>query len=89
MICCSTQPRKGTFSYDINHFFTGTVVIMAIPLFEEVQRFTLRLPNSANFAFYFPWFLHAYLLILAIGKIILYLLSLAIGVGLNVYLCKY
>ena len=41
---------------------------MAIPLFEEVQRFTLQLPNSANFAFYFPWFLHFYLLILAIGK---------------------
>ena len=70
-------------------FFSGTVVIMAIPLFEEVQRFTLRLPNSANFAFYFPWFLHAYLLILAIGKIILYLLVLAVDVCHNVYLCKY
>ena len=49
-------------------FLSGTVVIMAIPLFEEVQRFTLQLPNSANFAFYFPWFLHFYLLILAVGK---------------------
>ena len=49
-------------------FFTGTIVIMAIPLFEEIERFSLQLPNSANFAFYFPWFLHFYLLLLAIGK---------------------
>ena len=47
---------------------TGTVGIMAIPLYEETQMFSLRLPNSANMAFYFPYLLHVYLIGLLLGK---------------------
>ncbi|WAQ97824.1 HACD3-like protein, partial [Mya arenaria] len=52
--------------YPLGILFEATVVIMSIPLFEESGVFSMQLPNSANLAFYFPWFLHLYLLILAI-----------------------
>ncbi|XP_045156278.2 very-long-chain (3R)-3-hydroxyacyl-CoA dehydratase 3-like [Mercenaria mercenaria] len=55
--------------YPLGILFEGTIVIMSIPLFEESGKFSLQLPNSANFAFYFPWFLHLYLLILGLGGI--------------------
>jgi hypothetical protein len=41
---------------------------MAMPLFEETGFYSLSLPNSVNFAFYFPYLLTAYPLILAGGK---------------------
>lgn len=55
--------------YPLGILFEGTIVIMSIPLFEESGVFSLQLPNSANFAFYFPWFLHVYLLLLGLGGI--------------------
>ncbi|KAL4227985.1 hypothetical protein ACF0H5_013423 [Mactra antiquata] len=55
--------------YPLGFLFEGTVVLMSIPLFVESGAFSLQLPNSANFAFYFPWFLNAYLVIIAMGGI--------------------
>ncbi|KAH3831120.1 hypothetical protein DPMN_104382 [Dreissena polymorpha] len=55
--------------YPLGILFEATVVIMSIPLFEESGMFSVQLPNASNMAFYFPWFLHTYLLILALGGI--------------------
>ena len=59
----------------------ATVVIMSIPLFEESGKFSVQLPNAANIAFYFPWFLHAYLCVLAIGRLPLVLACLPLCAG--------
>ncbi|XP_046357143.1 very-long-chain (3R)-3-hydroxyacyl-CoA dehydratase 3-like [Haliotis rufescens] len=53
--------------YPLGILFEGTIVIMSIPLFEQTGRFSVTLPNSANFAFFFPWFLHTYLFLLALA----------------------
>ncbi|KAL3866662.1 hypothetical protein ACJMK2_043944 [Sinanodonta woodiana] len=53
--------------YPLGFLFEGTLVIMAIPLFEETGRFNLQLPNEANMSFNFSWFLHLYLILLAFG----------------------
>ncbi|CAG2189120.1 HACD [Mytilus edulis] len=53
--------------YPLGILLEGTVGIMAIPLYEDTEMFTLQLPNSANMAFYFPYLLHAYLLLLLFG----------------------
>ncbi|CAC5416763.1 HACD [Mytilus coruscus] len=53
--------------YPLGILLEGTVGIMAIPLYEDTEMFTLQLPNSANMAFYFPYLLHAYLFLLLFG----------------------
>ncbi|KAL5004463.1 hypothetical protein ScPMuIL_017919 [Solemya velum] len=53
--------------YPLGILLEGTIIIMSIPLFEQTGWYSFTLPNSANMAFYFPWFLHVYLLFSAIG----------------------
>ncbi|XP_076443820.1 very-long-chain (3R)-3-hydroxyacyl-CoA dehydratase-like [Babylonia areolata] len=58
--------------YPLGMLLEGTVVFMAVPLFEETGFFSFSLPNSANMAFYFPYLLSAYPLILAgVGYLLL------------------
>ena len=42
--------------------FEGVITLRDIPFFEESERFSVSLPNQANFAFYFPNLLRFYLL---------------------------
>ncbi|XP_078314115.1 very-long-chain (3R)-3-hydroxyacyl-CoA dehydratase-like isoform X2 [Crassostrea virginica] len=46
--------------YPVGIFLEGAVVILSIPLYEMSGKFCLSLPNHANMAFYFPWFLYVY-----------------------------
>ncbi|OXU22737.1 hypothetical protein TSAR_012345 [Trichomalopsis sarcophagae] len=50
--------------YPLGFVFEGIIVLRNIPYFEETEKFTIDLPNSWNFAFYFPTFLRIYLLML-------------------------
>ncbi|PVD19556.1 hypothetical protein C0Q70_20046 [Pomacea canaliculata] len=51
--------------YPLGILLEGTLVFMAIPLFEETGFFSFSLPNTLNMAFYFPWILQIYPIILA------------------------
>ncbi|KAK7501636.1 hypothetical protein BaRGS_00007067 [Batillaria attramentaria] len=51
--------------YPLGMLLEGTVVFMAMPLFEETGFFSFSLPNRANMAFYFPWLLRVHPLIIA------------------------
>ncbi|KAJ8304647.1 hypothetical protein KUTeg_018230 [Tegillarca granosa] len=53
--------------YPLGIFLEATIIIMSIPLYMQTKVFSLQLPNSYNMAFYFPWFLAAYLVVLAIA----------------------
>ncbi|XP_041362904.1 very-long-chain (3R)-3-hydroxyacyl-CoA dehydratase-like [Gigantopelta aegis] len=53
--------------YPLGFLLEGTIVIMSIPLFTQTEKLSVHLPNSTNFAFYFPWLLHGYLALLAIA----------------------
>ncbi|KAL8606724.1 hypothetical protein ACOMHN_018758 [Nucella lapillus] len=58
--------------YPLGMLLEGTVVFMSVPLFEETGFFSFDLPNSANMAFYFPYLLSGYPLILAgVGYLLL------------------
>lgn len=57
--------------YPLGFIFEGIVVIRNIPYFEETKKFTIDLPNSWNFAFYFPTFMKFYLLVLFIPGMII------------------
>lgn len=73
-IACSQTYIYLPYSYqtslgnEVNCTFSGTVVFMAVPLFEETGFFSFSLPNSVNMAFYFPWLLQIYPFVLAGGK---------------------
>ena len=48
--------------YPLGFLCEGVLLLRAIPYFEETERFSIRLPNSWNFGFYFPALLRIYLL---------------------------
>merc|ERR1719400_284581 len=48
--------------YPIGFICEGVIALRDIPYFEETERFSVSLPNKANFAFYFPNMLRFYLL---------------------------
>ncbi|GAB1606178.1 very-long-chain (3R)-3-hydroxyacyl-CoA dehydratase [Argonauta hians] len=47
--------------YPLGIFLEGTIVLAGAPMYEISGQFTVTLPNSLNFSFYFPWFLRVYL----------------------------
>ncbi|KAK7116428.1 very-long-chain (3R)-3-hydroxyacyl-CoA dehydratase 3-like [Littorina saxatilis] len=51
--------------YPLGLLLEGTVVFMSTPLFVETGFFSFALPNTANMAFYFPYLLAVYPLVLA------------------------
>ena len=46
----------------------GFLMLMALPYFEQTQKWTVELPNSFNFSFHFPSFLKIYMLSFLGGK---------------------
>ncbi|KAK6178963.1 hypothetical protein SNE40_011430 [Patella caerulea] len=53
--------------YPLGFLMEGTVVIMSIPLFEQSNKFSIMYPGSDRYILYFPWFLHGYLVLLALA----------------------
>ncbi|XP_005089728.1 very-long-chain (3R)-3-hydroxyacyl-CoA dehydratase 3 [Aplysia californica] len=53
--------------YPLGILIEATIVVMSISFFAETGYFSIELPNSANFAFYFPYFLATYLVLMAVG----------------------
>ncbi|KAK3097558.1 hypothetical protein FSP39_010781 [Pinctada imbricata] len=53
--------------YPLGFLLEGIVVIMAIPLYEQTEKFSLELPNQYNMSFSFPLFLKIYPVFLLIG----------------------
>ncbi|OWF54104.1 very-long-chain (3R)-3-hydroxyacyl-CoA dehydratase-like [Mizuhopecten yessoensis] len=47
--------------YPLGFISEALIILMAIPYYEDSERFSVFLPNSYNFSFYFPWFLKLYL----------------------------
>merc|ERR1712018_958475 len=48
--------------YPLAFICEGVIALRDIPYFEETERFSVSLPNKANFAFHFPNILRFYLL---------------------------
>ncbi|KAG0715922.1 Very-long-chain (3R)-3-hydroxyacyl-CoA dehydratase 3 [Chionoecetes opilio] len=49
--------------YPLGFILEGAVIIRSIPYFEETGKFSVSLPNSINFGFYFPNILRSYILL--------------------------
>ncbi|VUZ40546.1 unnamed protein product [Hymenolepis diminuta] len=50
--------------YPIGFMCEGKLIILSMPILEESRRFSIEMPNIANFAFDFPIFLHVYILLM-------------------------
>ena len=48
--------------YPAGFICEGVIALRDIPYFEETEKFSVLLPNSWNFSFYFPTMLRLYLL---------------------------
>lgn len=48
--------------YPLGFIMEGVVILRSIPYFEETGKFSVSLPNSINFGFYFPNILRSYIL---------------------------
>ncbi|GFS00374.1 very-long-chain (3R)-3-hydroxyacyl-CoA dehydratase [Elysia marginata] len=53
--------------YPLGILVEGAIVFKSISYFTETGFFSVSLPNSVNFAFYFPYFLMFHLLLMALG----------------------
>ncbi|CAH3033266.1 unnamed protein product [Pocillopora meandrina] len=53
--------------YPLGVLFEVTLIWKAIPLLDESERFSVKLPNALNFSFSFAWYLRVYLVFLVIG----------------------
>ncbi|XP_064608555.1 very-long-chain (3R)-3-hydroxyacyl-CoA dehydratase-like [Liolophura sinensis] len=53
--------------YPIGFLMEGTVIIMAMPLYEDTGKFSFNLPNFANMPFSFPFYLRLHLALLALA----------------------
>ena len=49
-------------AYPAQYVCEGVIMLRDIPYFEETKQFSILLPNSYNFGFYFPYLLRVYLL---------------------------
>ncbi|XP_060082787.1 very-long-chain (3R)-3-hydroxyacyl-CoA dehydratase-like [Ylistrum balloti] len=47
--------------YPLGFLTEALIVVLAIPFYEDTEKFSVFLPNACNFSFYFPWFLKTYL----------------------------
>ncbi|XP_069137578.1 very-long-chain (3R)-3-hydroxyacyl-CoA dehydratase-like [Argopecten irradians] len=47
--------------YPVGFISEATIIAMAIPYYEQTEKFSVFLPNSSNMSFYFPWFLKIYI----------------------------
>ena len=60
-----------TFVFSIDYYcynLAVTLIWKAIPLLDESERFSVKLPNALNFSFSFAWYLRVYLVFLVIGE---------------------
>jgi very-long-chain (3R)-3-hydroxyacyl-CoA dehydratase len=52
-------------AFSLTGFFdvcSGIVMLLALPLFDKSNKWSIELPNAANFSFHFPTFLRIYML---------------------------
>ncbi|XP_055893528.1 very-long-chain (3R)-3-hydroxyacyl-CoA dehydratase 3-like isoform X2 [Biomphalaria glabrata] len=54
--------------YPLGILIEATIVFQSITYFSETGFFSIALPNSVNFAFYFPYFLIVYLVAMCFGS---------------------
>ncbi|CAH1798052.1 unnamed protein product [Owenia fusiformis] len=57
--------------YPLGFILEGFVLILAVPFFDQTGKFSITLPNAANFAFHFPMFLIFYMIIFMPGAYML------------------